>query len=99
MNNYKIITTDAAQEDIRNISGYIAKDNLRAAIAITKLFKNSVEKLSNFPNLGKHKDGIKDKSILIYTIKQRYTIAYKVIDDKIIILRILSRYQDIFAMY
>lgn len=42
MNNYKIITTDAAQEDIRNISGYIAKDNLRAAIAITKLFKNLI---------------------------------------------------------
>jgi len=98
MNNYKIITTDAAKEDIKNISSYIAKDNIRAAIAVTKLFKQSVEKLSNFPNLGKYKDGINDKDILIYTVKQRYSIAYKIINNSIVVLRILSRYQDIFAI-
>ena len=98
MNNYKIITTDAAKEDVKNISFYIAKDNIRAAIAVTKLFKKSVEKLSNFPNLGKHKDGIKDKDILIYTVKQRYSIAYKIVNDSIVVLRILSRYQDVFAI-
>ena len=77
---------------------YISKDNVRAAIAVTKLFKRSVEKLSNFPNLGKHKDGITDKDILIFTVKQRYSIAYKILDDSIVVLRILSRYQDIFAI-
>ena len=98
MNNYKIITTDTAKEDVKNISSYIAKDNVRAAIAITKMFKAYIEKLSNFPNLGTHKAGIKDKDILIFTVKQRYSIAYKLVDDNIVILRILSRYQDIFAI-
>ena len=98
MNNYKIITTDAAKEDVKNISSYIAKDNVRAAIAVTKLFKKYIEKLSNFPNLGKQKEGIRDKEILIFTVKQRYSIAYKVIDKNIVVLRILSRYQDIFAI-
>ena len=98
MNNYRIITTDAAKEDVRNISLHIAKDNIRAAIAVTKLFKNSIEKLSNFPNLGKYKTGIKDKNILIFTVKQRYSIAYKIVNDSIVILRILTRYQDIFAI-
>ena len=98
MSNYKIITTDVAKEDIKNISSYIAKDNVRAAIAVTKLFKQSVEKLSSFPNLGKHKDGIKNKDILIYTVKQRYSIAYKIVNDSIVVLRILSRYQDVFAI-
>ena len=98
MNNYKIITTNAAKEDIKNISSYIAKDNLRAAVAVIKLFKKSVEKLSDFPDLGKHKEGITDKDILIFTVKQRYSIAYKVKDNSVIVLRILSRYQDIFAI-
>ena len=98
MNNYKIITTDAAKEDVKNISSYIAKDNVRAAIAVTKLFKKSIEKLSNFPNLGKQKEGIRDKEILIFTVKQRYSIAYKVIDQSIVVVRIWSRYQDIFAI-
>ena len=98
MNNYKIISTDAAKEDVKNISSYIAKDNIKAAIAVTKMFKKSVEKLSNFPNLGKHKDGIKDKDILIFTVKQRYYIAYKIVNNSIVVLRILSRYQDIFAI-
>ena len=63
MNNYKIITTDAAKKDVKNISSYIAKDNVRAAIAVTKLFKN-----------------------------------YKIVNNSIVVLRILSRYQDIFAI-
>lgn len=98
MNNYKIITTDAAKEDVKNISSYIAKDNIRAAIAVTKLLKKSIEKLSNFPNLGKNKNGIKDKDILIFIVKQRYSIAYKIVNGSIVVLRILSRYQDIFAI-
>lgn len=98
MSSYKIITTDSAKTDIKSISAYIAKDNIRAAIAIIKLFKDSVEKLSDFPALGKHKEGIKDKDIFIYTVKQRYSIAYKIVGNKIIILRILSNYQDIFAI-
>lgn len=48
MNNYKIIITNFAKEDVKNISSYIAKYNIKAAIAVTKLFKNSVEKLSSF---------------------------------------------------
>ena len=98
MNNYKIIITNFAKEDVKNISSYIAKYNIKAAIAVTKLFKNSVEKLSSFPNLGNNKEGIKDKNILIYTVKQKYSTAYKFENNKIIILRILSRYQDIFAI-
>lgn len=98
MSNYKIITTDAAKYDVKTISSYIAKDNKKAAIAITKLFKTSIGKLSDFPNLGKHKDGIKDKDILIYTVKQRYSIAYKIINENIVVLRVLSTYQDIFAI-
>ncbi|MBO6087977.1 type II toxin-antitoxin system RelE/ParE family toxin [bacterium] len=62
------------------------------------MFKASVEKLSKFPNLGKHKIGINDKDILIFTVKQRYSIAYKIINDSIVILRVLSRYQDVFAI-
>lgn len=83
---------------LKILSSYIAKDNIRAAIAVTKLFKKSIEKLSNFPNLGKHKNGIKDKDILIFTVKQRYSIAYKIVNGSIVVLRILSRYQDIFAI-
>ena len=36
MNSYKIIITDTAKEDVKDISLYIAKDNIRAAIAVTK---------------------------------------------------------------
>ncbi len=98
MNKLKIITTDRAKADIKNIIEYISEDNKKAAITIAKLIRKTIEMLAQYPLSGSKKLDILENDILIYTIKKRYTLVYKVIDDKIVFFRVLTRYQDIFAV-
>ena len=61
--------------------------------------KNPIfELLSNYPETGALKNDLADKTIRIYSIKKNFVIAYRVKDNKIEILRILTRYQNIFAV-
>lgn len=96
--NKSVFITDIAKEDITQIAEYIATDNKIASIKIVGDFNETFELLSNFPETGSIKDGIKDKTIRIYTMKKNFAIVYRIVNDKIEILRILTRYQNIFAI-
>ncbi len=98
MNKLKIITTDTARADINNIAAYIAKDNEFAAISTIKLLKKTFAMLSNFPKADLKKKGLNDKNIFVYTVKKRYAIVYKTNNDEILFLRVLTKYQDLFAV-
>ncbi len=97
MNNFELIITEQAYLDIENIIDYIAKDNLAAAKKTLDLLFKSCFLLSNFPDLGSKKYQIENENILLLTVKKRYIIAYKIQNKKLIIVRILSSYQDIIA--
>ena len=93
-----ILITEKAKEDIVKISDYIAKDNPKVAIDTLILFEKTFKMLALFPNAGVNKAILKDKSVLIYNVKKLYSIAYRINKNNIEIVRILTHYQDIFAI-
>jgi plasmid stabilization system protein ParE len=97
MNKYVLIT-NLAKEDISNIVEFIAVDNKSASIKIVDDFYKTFELLSNFPETGSIKNDINDKTVRIYTMKKNFAIVYRILNDKIEILRVLTRYQNIFAI-
>ena len=96
--NKSVLITGVAKEDITKIAEYIAVDNKIASIKIVDDFYKTFELLSNFPETGSIKNEIKDKSIRIYTMNKSFAIVYRIFNDKVEILRVLTRYQNIFAI-
>ena len=96
--NKTVLITGVAKEDITKIAEYIAVDNKSASIKIVDDFYKTFELLSNFPETGSIKNEIKDKMVRIYTMKKNFAIVYRILNDKIEILRVLTRYQNIFAI-
>ncbi|MCX4274873.1 MAG: type II toxin-antitoxin system RelE/ParE family toxin [Candidatus Gastranaerophilales bacterium] len=95
MSRFNILITDNAKCDIINIIKYIETQNKFAALNLSKIFKKTFILLSEFPAAGRNSQYIKDKDILIYIVKKRFIVAYRFVDNKVVILRILSSYQDI----
>lgn len=96
--NKPVLITEVAKDDILNITEYIAKDNKKLSISIVSDFYKTFELISNFPEAGSLKNGILDKTIRIYTVRKSFAIVYRITDKEIEILRILTRYQNIFAV-
>ena len=89
----QIEITKNAKYDIRSIKTYIAYDNKTASkeflIQLKKIFIN----LSVYPKIGRYRYEFKESDIYSYVFK-RYIIVYKLFDNKLKILRVLSEYQD-----
>lgn len=96
--NKTVLITDYAKNDIFQIAEYISKDDKSTSLSIIDSFYKTFELISEFPQTGTVKHSIADKDIRIYTIKKSFSIVYRIVDDKIEILRILTRYQNIFAI-
>ena len=96
--NKIVLITNLAKEDISNITEYIAVDNKIASVKIVEDFYKVFDLLSTFPETGSIKNDINDKTVRIYTMKKNFTIVYRISNDKIEILRVLTRYQNIFAI-
>ena len=94
----KVLITDSAKDDINTVFEHIAIDNKTAAINLIDTFYKVFELLSNYPETGTLKNDLADKTVRIYSIKKNFVIAYRIRDNKIEILRILTRYQNIFAV-
>ena len=93
-----VLITGIAKEDITQIAEYIAKNNKSASISIVDNLYETFELLSNFPETGSIKNDINDKTVRIYTMKKNFAIVYRISNDTIEILRVLTRYQNIFAI-
>lgn len=98
MNNLNLIIENAAEIDMATLSAYIAKDNKRAAANILKLFYATFEKLSTYPELGFSRPDFTYNDVKFFVLKKHYLIVYKVTNDEIHILRVLSAYQDVCSM-
>lgn len=94
----RVLITESAQNDIISITDYIAKDNSTAASSIIDAFRKTFEILSIYPETGTVRKKIKNKSVRIYTIKKKFTIVYRLNNEQLEILRILTKYQNIFSV-
>ena len=99
MNNcLSILIKKKKKNDILEIINFIANDNSKAALGVLNILEEIFKMLAEFPAAGVRKIGIKDDSVLVYTAKKRYSIIYRVKNNSLEILRVLTRYQDLFAV-
>lgn len=95
MNKLKLIITQEAFNDLESISDYIANDNISASKNLINELFDSCDALCEFSNIGVRKECIKDKNVKFYIYKKQYFIAYKIDNDKLVVFKYTSRYQDI----
>ena len=98
MNKLELVLTEEAYKDIDNISDYIALDNTQAAKNTVDLLYQSCYTLTLFPNLGSYRDGILSKDTKIFIINKQFLIAYKIVENKLVVLKITTRYRDICSL-
>jgi len=93
----KIKYAPSAIDDMDEIFSYISKDNISAAEAALDKIDDEISKLSEFPNMGSL---LSDEE---YTLIQRgyrfiiispYIVFYRIINNAIIIHRILHERRD-----
>ena len=83
----KIIWTELALEDLKNIHNYIAKDSLVYANRVIEKIILRIDQLKSFPKSGRAVPEINNDSIR-ELIHGNYRIIYKVSIQKIIIVTI-----------
>ncbi len=86
-----------ATRDLNDIADYFAEDNLEAGERFFRAFNRKCQQLVNFPNSGKSYATIRPD--LRGLSLEGYVIFYRILDDGIEILRIVSRCRDFPALF
>ena len=71
------------------------KDKKSAANKMVKLFYKTFTLLTKNPDLGKLRTDLTLLDVKFYVVKKKYLVVYKIIENKLRILRVLSTYQDV----
>ena len=93
----RYILAPRAIEDIDAIYDYIASNNLDAAERFVDAVEQKCETLANFPNMGKSYENLAPQ--LRGVLTGNYIIFYRPIENGIEVVRILSGYRDLEAMF
>ncbi|MGQ4874619.1 MAG: type II toxin-antitoxin system RelE/ParE family toxin [Promethearchaeia archaeon] len=84
----KIEWSAKAEDDLNEIIEYIAQDSIEFAISFYEQIKEKVENLIRFPRIGRKVPEYNDPNIRELIFKN-YRLIYKIIDDKIQIIRLI----------
>lgn len=76
-----------ALEDRDRIFDYIEQDNAQAAVAVDMRIREQVERLTKFPEIGRHGRVEGTRELVIN--RSPYIAAYRVLPDAVRILRVL----------
>lgn len=90
----KILWTEPAIEDLRNLHAYIARDSEIYASNFVQRIITAVDKLTNFPRLGRMVPEAEQEAVreLIY---QNYRIIYRIKGELVEILTVLHGRRDL----
>jgi toxin ParE1/3/4 len=90
----KILWTEPAIEDLRNLHGYIAKDSEVYAGSFVERIILAVEKLTNFPRLGRVVPEADQETIreLLY---HNYRVIYRINGNLIEIITVIHGHRDL----
>ena len=83
----KLIWTQLAIDDLDDIANFIAKDSEDYAKIFVRKIVEQVERIPNFPLLGRVVPEIQDEQVR-ERIYQNYRLIYRIKDDSIEIVRI-----------
>jgi toxin ParE1/3/4 len=90
----KVIWTDPAIEDLRALRDYIGRDSDLYAADMVEQMVLSVEKLLQFPRMGRVVPETQDESIR-ELLHQNYRIVYRINGERIEILTIIHGSRDL----
>jgi addiction module RelE/StbE family toxin len=92
----KLIWTDPSIADLRAIRDYIARDSDYYAADLVEQLVLSVERLLQFPKLGRVVPETQDENIR-ELVQQSYRIIYRILGERIEILTIVHGSRDLSA--
>lgn len=91
MNRYRF--SDQALEDLEDIWLYIATDDIKAADHFVDTLVAKIETLATQPKMGRARDELHE-SFRSFPVGN-YLIFYRLIDDGVEIVRVLSGFRDL----
>jgi toxin ParE1/3/4 len=103
MKKLKVIYLRKAQEDIDDITYYIAQDNLEVAVAFFEAVESTCTMLSTMPGIGSARDYRNPlfAGLRMFHVKkfENYLIFYQSTDDELLVVRVLHGARDIAALF
>ncbi len=90
----KILWTEPAIEDLRNLHGYIARDSEVYANSFVQRIILAVDRLPDFPRLGRMVPEA-DEEMIRELLYQNYRIIYRIHGDFIEILTVIHGRRDL----
>jgi len=90
----KILWTEPAIEDLRNLHGYIARDSEVYARSFVQRIILAVDRLPDFPRLGRMVPEA-DEEMIRELLYQNYRIIYRIKSDLIEILTVIHGRRDL----
>ena len=90
----KILWTEPAIEDLRNLHSYIAKDSNEYASSFVEKIILSVDKLADFPKIGRVVPEA-DQEMIRELLYHNYRIIYRIKNELIEILTVVHGRRDL----
>lgn len=94
---YRIEYSDVAILDVDEMFSYIAEDNIAATEIMAEKLDVSIRRLTEFPEMGamlNEDDFVLVKTGYRFIVVKPYLIFYRIIDDRIVVYRILHGRRD-----
>ena len=91
----RLLQTPQSRADIAGIVRYVRNENPRAAIRVLKAIKETLDRLSEFPNMGQARDDLVPglRSLPVSRFRN-YIVYYLPLRDGIDVLRVLHGARD-----
>jgi plasmid stabilization system protein ParE len=87
-----------AVRDLREIHDWIAEDDPAAADRVMLDLREAIGRLVEVPGLGHVREDLSDATLRAWTV-HRYVIIYQPDADPLTVVRVLSGYRDIGAIF
>lgn len=103
MKKLEVIYLRKAQEDIDDITYYIAQDNFEAAVAFFEAVESTCAMLSTMPGIGSARDYRNPRfaGLRMFPVKryEKYLIFYQSTEEELLVVRVIHGARDIAALF
>ena len=93
----RFIISLLAKQELKEINRYIARLNYNAARRLINRIKQQCKLLADFPEMGQKCDEL-EPDIRSFPV-ENYIIFYRLIDDGVQIVRVISGYRDLEVIF
>ncbi len=90
--------TPVAAADLEGIWDFIAEDSVTAADRVIEDIHSAVEALTDMPGMGHSRDDLADETLRAWPVHS-YLIVYRPAQRPIEIVRVVSGFRDLFALF